>query len=203
MAPLFNNAAKVAKVLFLLIMKINVPSCTRWPSAQHWSLNVSVWSHLLMRLARLQMIQEAGMFSVMRGMRFKKWGHFREGGDWVFWRGVGVDGSGISQTEAAVFTRSEAQVYSCVQSGWHAHRQVPCVVLAAWWTAVCRSVCRLSWVLAAAFSDLTRGCVAGLGQARRGGQLQEGAQANCIHAHRSHCGAFKLVICRFRPRRSR
>lgn len=51
-----------------------------------------------------------------------------------------------------MFTHSVAQVYSCEQSGSRSHRyahtcrQVQCVGLAVWWTAVCRSVCRVRWV---------------------------------------------------------
>lgn len=66
------------------------------------------------------MIQGAGTSSLTSRVRFKNPRHFREGGDlFIFFFGVGVraDGSRMSQTEAAVFTRSEAQVYSCVQSG--------------------------------------------------------------------------------------
>ena len=65
----------------------------------------------------------------------------------------------------------------------HTCRQVQCVVLAAWWTAVWRSVCLMSWVLAAAFSDLTPGCVAGRGQACRRGQLHVTIQGRSSQLH--------------------
>lgn len=77
-----------------------------------------------------------------------------------------------------MFTRSEAQVYSCAQSGCHARRcahtrrQVPWVVLAVWWTAVCRSLPHELGAIVATFPGLSPGCIAGHGRAHIRGQLQ-------------------------------